>query len=102
MARAVNVSWILPTVRESGKPLDPAQIAGVELSLSVDNVNWSVYNTFPKETLATVIPELEIGTWYVKGVVKDTAGKVSKPVVQSVVVPDDTAPGALASLTLSL
>ena len=102
MAKSVNVSWVLPTVRESGKPLDPAQIGGVELSLSVDNVNWSVYNTFPKEVLNTVIPELEVGTWYVSGLVIDTAGKRGKPLVQSVVVPDETAPGALVSLTLSL
>lgn len=100
MARDVNVSWILPTTRESNKPLDPAQIASVELSLSADNVNWSAYDTFPKEVLATVIPELDIGEWFVMGVVVDTAGKRSKPKVASIVVPDDSAPGSL-ELTLS-
>lgn len=100
MAKNVNVSWVLPTTRESGKPLNPADIAGVELSLSADNVNWSAYNTFPKEVLSTVIPELEIGEWFVQGVVLDTAGKRSKPVVASITVPDESAPGAL-QLTLS-
>lgn len=102
MARNVNVSWVLPTTRESGKPLNPADVAGVELSISADlGANWSVYDTFPPSVLTTVLPELEIGEWQVKGVVKDTAGKVSKPVVASIVVPDDTAPGNLTSLVLT-
>jgi hypothetical protein len=100
MAKAVNVSWVYPTTRESTKPLNPADIASVELSLSADNVNWSAYDTFPNGVLSTVIPELEIGEWFVQGVVVDTAGKKSKPVVKSIVVPDETAPGAL-QLTLT-
>jgi len=100
MARDVNVSWVLPTTRKSGKPLNPADVAAVELSLSADNVNWSAYDSFPKEVLATVIPELDIGEWFVQGVVVDTAGKKSDPVVQSIVVPDETPPGAL-ELTLA-
>lgn len=99
MARSVNVSWVLPTTRESGKPLSPAEIAGVELSLSTDNVNWTAYDSFPAAVLATVIPELDVGEWFVAGVVVDTVGKKSKPVVASIVVPDETAPGVLA-LTL--
>jgi len=102
MAQNLNVSWVLPTVRESGKPLNPADIAGVELSISADNTNWSVYNTFAPTVLTTVIPELESGAWWVRGVVKDTAGRVSKPVVSTITLPDTTAPGALASLTLAL
>lgn len=100
MARTVNVSWVLPTTRESGKPLDPAQIALVELELSADNVNFAQYNAFPPNVLSTAIPELEIGEWFVRGVVVDTNGKRSKPVVKSIVVPDDSAPGIL-ELTLA-
>lgn len=102
MARNVNVNWVYPTTRESGKPLNPADIAAVELELSVDNVLWTPYDTFPSPVLSTVIPELDIGTWYVRGVVVDTAGKRSKPLVGSVTVPDETAPGSLANLTLTL
>ena len=100
MAQSVNVSWVLPTTRESGKPLDPAQIAGVELSLSADGVNFTAYDTFAKEVLATVIPDLDIGEWFVQGVVIDTTGKRSKPTVKSIVVLDESAPGVL-ELTLS-
>ena len=101
MARDVNVSWVLPTTRESGKPLANTDIASVELSLSVDGVNFDAYDTFLPAVLSTVIPELDIGEWFVQGVVVDTAGKRSKPVVQSIVVPDETPPGVL-QLTLSL
>lgn len=100
MARSVNVSWVLPTTRESGKPLNPADVAGVELSLSTDGTTFSLYDTFVPAVLATVVPELEVGEWFVQGVVVDTAGKRSKPVVKSIVVPDESAPGAL-ELTLA-
>jgi hypothetical protein len=102
MARNVDVSWVYPTTRESGKPLNPADIARVDLELSVDNNLWTPYDSFPAPALSTTIPELDIGTWYVRGFVVDTAGKKSKPLVGSVVVPDETAPGPLANLTLTL
>ena len=101
MAKSLNVSWVLPTTRESGKPLALADIAGVELSLSTDGKFWSVYDTFTNDVLATVIPELEIGEWFVSGVVVDTTGKRSKPLVQSVVIPDESPPGNLTSLVLT-
>ena len=102
MARNVNVSWVLPTTRVSGKPLNPSDILNVQLSLSSDNVNWSLYDTLPPSVLSTVIPELDIGDWFVAGVVHDTANRASSPVVSTVRVPDETAPGALPSLVLTL
>ena len=102
MARSLTVTWVLPTTRESGKPLNPADIAAVELALSADGgVNYSPYGAYTPDVLSTVIPELEAGEWTVAGTVKDTAGRLSKVVTASVVVPDDTAPGALTSLTLT-
>lgn len=101
MARNVNVSWVLPTTRTSTLPLANTDIAGVEFSLSVDNVNWNVYDTFPPDVLSTVIPELDIGEWFVSGVVIDTAGKRSKPKVKSIVVPDDSEPSELGDLVLT-
>lgn len=103
MARNVTVSWVLPTTRESTKPLDVAQIASVELSISADGgANWSVYGLFTPDVLSTVVPELEIGEWSFSGVVIDTAGKRSKPKVAVAVVPDETAPSALGELTVTL
>lgn len=102
MARNVDVNWVYPTTRESTKPLNPADIAAVELELSVDGTLWTPYNSFPNPVLSTTIPELDIGTWYVRGIVVDTAGRKSKPLTGSITVPDETAPGPLANLTLTL
>ncbi len=102
MARNVNVSWVLPTTRASGKPLNPADVAGMELSLSVDNTNWAVFDTFPKETLSTTVTELEAGEWFFRGIVRDVQGRSSVPLVRSIVIPDETPPGPLANLVLSL
>lgn len=101
MARNVNVNWEYPTTRESGKPLDPADIAGLELSISVDNATWSVFDNFVHPVTGTQVTELEIGEWFFKGVVKDIQGRASKPSFASVVVPDETAPGT-ANLTVTL
>lgn len=106
MAKNLIVSWVLPTTRESGKPLANTDIASVQIGLSADNVNWTVYDTFTPDVLSTVIPELEAGTWYVAGVVVDTKGRKSKDVIKSIeilppVEEDNTPPGAL-ELTLSL
>ena len=101
MAKSVNVSWVLPTTRESTLPLDPADIASVELELSTDGVAFVPYDTFAANVLSTVIPDLEVGKWYVQGLVVDTAGQKSKPVVESIVILDTSPPGTL-TLTLSL
>lgn len=104
MARDVNVSWVLPTTRESGLPLNPSDIQGVDLSISIDNTNYSLYNNFPANTLSTIVPELETGEWFFRGVVRDrsTPPRLSQPVVVSIVIPDDSPPGTLSSLTLTL
>ena len=102
MARNVNVSWVYPTTRVSGKPLNPADIAGLELELSVDGTLWTPYDVFTADVTSTVIPELDIGLWYVRGVVVDIFGRKSAPLVGTVEVPDETAPGPLANLTLTL
>ena len=102
MARNVNVNWVYPTTRESGLPLDPADLAGMELSLSVDGATWSLYNTFAANVVSTIVPELETGTWWFRGVVRDVQGRLSAPVISSIDIPDETPPGPLANLTVTL
>ena len=102
MARNVNVSWAYPTTRESGLPLNPADIGGMTLELSVDNTTWSLYNTFAANVVSTVVPELSPGEWFFRGTVLDTAGRASQPLVSSVVIPDETPPGPLANLVVTL
>lgn len=102
MARNVNVSWEYPTTRESGLPIDPADIAGMTLEMSVDNATWSLYNTFAANVVSTVVPDLEPGEWWFRGTVQDVQGRDSAPLVRSIVVPDETPPGPLANLSLTL
>lgn len=98
----LRVRWVLPTTRDSGKPLNPADIANVKLEISADlGVNYVVLGTFPPNVLETLVQDIDYGDWYVRGTVEDTAGRVSDPAVASVLNPDTTPPGALA-LTLSL
>jgi hypothetical protein len=98
----VRVAWTLPTTRQSGKPLSPADIAGVELAQSADGgANFGVIDTLPPTTTSTLVNELEPGDWYFRGVVIDTAGRRSSPVVKSISIADTTPPGEL-SLTLTL
>lgn len=101
---AVKIVWTLPTTRKpSGLPLDPADIAGVEIAGSADGgASYSVLDVLPPTTLETTINELEPGTWFFRGVVVDKAGKRSAPKVGSIMVPDESPPGELPTFVLSL
>ena len=98
----VNVNWVLPTTRTSGKPLNPADIAAMHLSISIDGVNFSPFNSFAPDVLSTEVTELEPGEWFFSGVVEDTQQRVSIPRVTSIVIPDTTPPSGLLSLSLNL
>jgi hypothetical protein len=98
----VNVNWVLPTTRTSGKPLNPADIAAMELALSIDGTNFTPFDSYTRDILSTVVTELEPGDWYFRGVVVDTLNRRSLPRVSSINIPDLTPPGALLALNLSL
>lgn len=98
----LKIVWALPTTRRSGRPLDPAQIDRVEIALSADaGANFSVIDALPPEVLETIVQDIDPGTWLVRGIVYDTAGRASLPTVDSITVEDTTPPGEL-TLTLSL
>lgn len=100
MAR-LNISWVLPTLRESGKPLDPTHIANVLIEISADGISFESLGTFAKDTLSTFVDDIDYGEWFVRGTVYDTSGRASDPAVVSITRADETPPGALA-ITLSL
>lgn len=98
----ITVTWVLPSTRESGKPLDPADIDRVILEMSADGgVNYVGVDEFPPSVLATTVVELEPGEWFFRGTVRDTAGRKSKPLVRSTVIADTSPPGALVDLVLA-
>jgi hypothetical protein len=91
----VKLSWALPTVRLSGKPLDPATIREVEIAISGDGgVNFAVSDVLAPATLETIFQDLEPGVWQFRGVVVDTAGRRGPAAVASISIEDTTAPGA--------
>lgn len=99
----VNVSWALPVTRESGKPLDPADISHVRIEVSADaGETFALVNDFPSDVLQTVVEGLDPGTWVFRGLVADVKGRVSAPVVTSITIEDTTAPGELLNLTIEL
>jgi hypothetical protein len=98
----VKVSWVLPTTRESGKPLAVNDIDVVTLEQSADGgANFVVIDVLPPTILETTVTDLEPGEWFFRGTVRDRAGRTSKPVVGSISIADNTAPGEL-TLTLEL
>jgi hypothetical protein len=98
----LKVRWVLPTTRVSGKPLAPSDIASVSIYISADGgQNYGKFDDF-EDTLETTITDLEPGTWYVSGIVNDTQGRSSQPVVSSFNIPDNTPPNVLLELSLSL
>ena len=101
--RDVNISWVLPTTRESGFDLDPADIAEVEISISADlGANWTVLNTVAPPTLELLSPDMEVGDWMFEGVVIDVDGRRSPSVSASVNIPDESPPGSLTTLSAVL
>lgn len=98
----LTVTWVLPTTRESGKPLAPADIAGVEIELSADaGQTWGTVGTYPPATLSTVIQDVDFGEWHVRGTVVDTKDRRSQPTLGTIVNEDTTPPSAL-TLELAL
>jgi hypothetical protein len=98
----LKVQWVLPTTRQSGKPLAVSDIANVKIELSADGANFADFGVFTPDVLETVVTELEVGEWFVRGTVVDTAGRSSPAKAASYVIEDTTAPSELVSLTLSL
>ncbi|MHA2402132.1 MAG: hypothetical protein ACXADH_03995 [Candidatus Kariarchaeaceae archaeon] len=98
----VNIAWELPTTRESGFPLDPADIQHVEVSMSADlGANFIVVNTVAPPTLDLTVPDLEVGDWIFRLVVVDTANRRSIDVDVTVNVPDETNPSSVVNVVVS-
>lgn len=97
----LTVRWVLPTTREKGGPLPPEKIDAVVLEQSADGgQNYVAIDEFPPDVLETTVVELDPGEWFFRGSVRDTDGRVSKPVVRSKTIEDTSPPGALLELVL--
>lgn len=98
----LRIQWTLPTTRESGKPLNPADIKHVRIEISADEgANFALVGDFTPDVLETLVQDVDFGTWTVRGLVVDTKNRVSAPAFGTAVNEDTTPPGEL-TLTLTL
>ena len=102
MTTNVNVAWDLPTTRESGNALDPALIAGVDVSLSADaGANFVLTDTvLPTAVQEVLYPDLVDGDYVVRLVVRLTTGQVSVAVDTPVTL-DTSAPSGVANVVVT-
>lgn len=98
----VNVTWTLPTTRKpSGRPLPLEEIAGVEVSISANGVDFSTPVFVPSNQTGYPFTELEDGTWHFRGRCKDTDGRPGEYLTASI-THDESPPGPLESFTVEL
>jgi len=95
------INWILPTQRESGRPLPVSEIRHVSVELGVSATGpFTALGDFPPSVLTTTVEDLAAGEWSVRATVTDIRGKVSKPTIASDFA-DESAPGQV-TLALTL
>jgi hypothetical protein len=70
------VTWDLPTTRESGGPITPEDISGVQVSLSSDGGATFIAqgNIFVPNPMTISIPNLDDGTYIIRLVVVAKGG----------------------------
>lgn len=100
----IRGTWVLPTVRDSGGPLPITEIDRTDIEVSLDaGATWTpLISVASGNTQEFFLPDAAPGQWDFRGVVFDTAGRFSPPVGGSVVVPDETAPGPITDLNITL
>lgn len=99
----LRVKWTLPKTRESGKPLAVEDIKHVRIEVSADDgANYALLGDFPPSVLETEAQDLDFGVYTFRGLVVDTANRVSQPLLAQWENADTTPPGALLSLDFDL
>lgn len=99
----VKVQWVLPTTRESGKALAPADIHHVRIEISADaGANYALVGDFTPDVLDVDVTDLDFGTWTFRGLVVDQKGRVSAPLTAEFVNEDTSPPSALTDLSVTL
>lgn len=95
--KSMRISWTLPTVREMGGAITPAEIGEVEIELSADDgVNFSHVGAFPSDTLEAVVADLPFSDAYVvRGRAIDTAAQAGQWASLPFAVVDTSPPGAI-------
>ena len=101
--RNALVTWDLPTTRESGLPLDVADIASVEVELSGDGgANFASLDSVVPPAASLEQTELEPGDYIFRLTVVDMVGSGGQPVDAPFNIPDDTPPGSVTNVNVTV
>ena len=99
-------NWNLPTTRgaPSNRPLPIEEISHTLIEASLDaGATWTELSVVPATDPQTFrVTDAEIGRWDFRGIVVDQNGRTSTPLEGSVEVPDESPPGPITDLTITL
>jgi len=101
--KTVNLSWDMPTTRESGLPLALPDILHTEISMSADlGANFTLIGTvLSSDASVFVQPDLVVGDYIFRLIVADVDNRLSIPVDVPVNVADETPPGAVSNILVT-
>jgi len=99
-----TVHWELPVVDENDDPLDPRDLAGVQVDLRIVGGNFgTLVPVVPTDTLEHTAPDLEPGDWEFRLTAIGANGKPSPvPVLEAFYVASDAAPGPVTNTSVVL
>ena len=92
--KTILINWILPTTRQQGGPLLPADIARVEIELSADGgANYTSVGTFTPDILDTTVADLPFGDYTVRGRAVDQTNQAGNWAEEAFSLSDTSPPG---------
>ncbi len=103
MAKTATINWELPTTRQSGLPVDAAEVLGTEVALSVVGGVYSVLDPMlPPDILEHVIPDLTPGDYLCRLVPIDTADVRGAETELQFNVPDESPLSAVENASVTV
>lgn len=103
MARTATAKWDLPSKRQSGIPVDPSEVQGVEVALSVVGGTYSVLEPMvPPDTLEHEIPDLTPGDYLCRLVPIDMDDDRGADTELPFSIPDDTPLAAVENASVTV
>jgi len=102
--KTATLNWTLPAVRESGNPLDRADIDRADIYMSADGgANFVLAGTVSESLPQTfTVSDLDVGAYSFRVIVVDTAGREGRAVDVVAEVADETPPGGVTGLEVTL
>lgn len=94
---SIKITWVAPTTRRSGRPLDPNDIANYVLSMRVEGA--PAFSEIARPLKSETSFSLDVsdpGLYQFSLSLVDTGGRVGTPATGQIVIPDTSLPNAPA------